>query len=83
MSAQQLPLKRIFSQDFKRDQEAFFREQGQREAFERARTKVQQAYANAQAQMKALSLDTDEFLDDLDAIADANDASAADVDDFF
>lgn len=76
-------LKRIFSQDYKREREAFFREQGQREAFDRARTKVQQAYSNAQAQMKSLSLDTDEFLDQLDAVADANDASAAQVDDFF
>ncbi len=76
-------LKRIFSQDYKQDREAFFKEQGQREAFERARTKVVQAYANAQAQMKQLSLDTDEFLDKLDAIADANEASATDVQQFF
>ena len=76
-------LKRIFSQDYKREREEFFREQGQREAFDRARTKVQQAYANAQAQMKSLSLDTDEFLDQLDDIAESNDASAADVDEFF
>lgn len=76
-------LKRIFSQDYKDEREEFFKEQGQREAFERARTKVVQAYANAQAQMKQLSLDTDDFLDKLDAIADANDASATDVQNFF
>ena len=76
-------LKRIFSEEYKREREEFFREQGQREAFDRARTKVQQAYSNAQSQMKALSLDTDEFLDQLDAVADANDASAAQIDDFF
>ncbi len=76
-------LKRIFSQDYKRDREEFFKDQGQREAFERARGKVVQAYANAQAQMKQLSLDTDDFLDKLDDIADANDASAADVQAFF
>ncbi|MCB1065487.1 MAG: hypothetical protein KDN20_21540, partial [Verrucomicrobiae bacterium] len=76
-------LKRVFSKDYKRDQEEFFKDQGQREAFERARSKVQTAYANAQAQMKALSLDSDKFLDQLDAIADSNDAKAADVQEFF
>jgi hypothetical protein len=76
-------LKRLFSDDYKRDREAFFKEQGQREAFDRARTKVTQAYANAQAQMKSLSMDTDEFLDKLDAIADGNEASVEDVDEFF
>lgn len=77
-------LKRIFNNDdYRKEREAFFKDQGQREAFDRARGKVQQAYANAQAQMKAVSLDADKYLDQLDAIAASNTASAADIQDFF
>ncbi|MBL9152191.1 MAG: hypothetical protein JNK37_06895 [Verrucomicrobiales bacterium] len=77
-------LKRIFNNDdYKRDREAFFKDQGQREAFDRARVKVQQAYANAQAQMKAVTLDTEKYLDQLDAIANANTANAKEIQEFF
>lgn len=76
-------LKRIFSEDYKRDREAFFKEQGQREAFDRARGKVQQAYANAQSQMKAVSLDADKYLDQLDDLAASNEANARGIQEFF
>lgn len=75
--------RRIFSKDYKREQEAFFKEAGQREAFERARVKVSDAYASAQAQMKALSLDSGEYLDQLKKVVKSNEASADTVDEFF
>ncbi|MCB1077418.1 MAG: hypothetical protein KDM64_06275 [Verrucomicrobiae bacterium] len=76
-------LKRIFSDDYKREREEFFKEQGQREAFDRARTKVQQAYSNAQAQIKSISLDADKMLDQIDALAKSNETSAAGIQEFF
>ena len=75
--------RRIFSKDYKREQEAFFKEAGQREAFERARFKVSEAYNKAQSEMKALSLDSGEYLDQLAQVVQSNKASAEMVDEFF
>lgn len=76
-------LQRIFNDEYKREREEYFKEQGQREAFDRARTKVQQAYANAQAQIKALEIDSDKMIDQIDAIAKSNETNAASVQEFF
>ncbi|MCB1237339.1 MAG: hypothetical protein KDM91_19905 [Verrucomicrobiae bacterium] len=76
-------LQRIFSKEYKVERENFYKEQGQREAFERARGKVAEAYGRAQAQMNAIALDSDKFLNELDTLIASNNASAAEVDAFF
>ncbi|NNE90091.1 MAG: hypothetical protein HKN23_00440 [Verrucomicrobiales bacterium] len=77
-------LKRIFkNREFKAEQASFFQEEGQRQAFVRARTKVSEAYSRAQSQMKSLKLDSSKFLNQLDTIVESNEGQVAEVDDFF
>ncbi len=75
--------KRMFSKDYREHEQEYFRDQGKRDAFERSRTKVTEAYSRAQAQMKQLSVQSTEYLDQLQAIVDSNNANAADIEDFF
>lgn len=75
--------KRMFSQDYREHEQEYFRDQGKRDAFERSRAKVNQAYGRAQAQMKQLSVQSSEYLDQLQAIVDSNNANAADIESFF
>ncbi len=75
--------KRMFSQDYREHEQEYFRDQGKRDAFERSRTKVTEAYGRAQAQMKQLSVQSTEYLDQLQAIVDSNNNNAADIEDFF
>ncbi len=77
-------MKRMFkNKEFKAEQASFYREEGQREAFARARNKVSDAYARAQSQMKALQMDSHKFLNELDTIVASNNASVEEVNDFF
>ena len=75
--------KRIFSKDYRLAEEAFIRDQGRREAFERARVKVVEAYDRAQAEMDKVSLDAGQYLDQLDKILVSNKAASAEVAEFF
>jgi len=75
--------KRMFSKDYREHEQEYFRDQGKRDAFERSRVKVTQAYARAQSQMKQLSVQSTEYLDQLQAIVDSNNANAADIENFF
>ncbi|MGY8641322.1 MAG: hypothetical protein ACKVJU_09545 [Verrucomicrobiales bacterium] len=77
-------MKQMFkNKEFKAEQASFYREEGQRAAFDKARTKVSEAYSRAQSQMKALKLDSNKFLNDLDKIVASNNASVDEVNDFF
>ena len=77
-------MKRMFkNEEFKAEEASFYREEGQRAAFDKARTKVSEAYSRAQSQMKALKLDSNKFLNDLDKIVASNNASVDEVNDFF
>jgi len=75
--------KRMFSKDYREHEQEYFRDQGKRDAFERSRAKVTEAYSRAQAQMKQLSVQSTDYLDQLQAIVDSNNANAADIENFF
>lgn len=75
--------KRIFNKDYREAEESFIRDQGRREAFETARTKVVEAYSRAQAEMDKVSLDAGQYLDQLDQIVGSNKAASAEMAEFF
>jgi len=76
--------RRIFkNKQFKEERNEFFENRGRRDAIEEARTVVSQAYSSAQRQMAAISLDSHKLLAQLDEITESNEASAADVEEFF
>lgn len=75
--------KRIFNKDYREAEEAFFRDQGRRDAFERARVKVVQAYDKAQAEMDKVSINAGKYLDQLDKIVGTNKAASAEISEFF
>ena len=75
--------KRMLSKNYREHEQEYFRDQGKRAAFERSRTKVTEAYARAQAQMKQLSVQGSEYLQQLQAVVDSNDAQSSDIDAFF
>ncbi len=76
--------KRIFkNKEFKEERADYFQNQGRRSALVEAQSAVSTAYANAQRQMADISLDLNQYLVQLQKIVDSNNASAAEVDDFF
>lgn len=75
--------KRMFSKDYREHEQEYFRDQGKRAAFERSRAKVTEAYARAQAQMRQLSVQSEEYLKNLQAIVSSNQSNAAETADFF
>ncbi len=75
--------KRIFNKDYRKAEESFLRDQGRREAFETARSKVVEAYSRAQSEMEKISLDAGQYLDRLDQIVGSKKASTTDLTDFF
>lgn len=75
--------KRMFSKDYREHEQEYFRDQGKRDAFERSRTKVSEAYGRAQSQMRQLSVQSSEYLDQLQAIVTSNEVNAADIESFF
>ena len=75
--------KRMLSKGYREHEQEYFRDQGKRDAFERSRDKVTEAYARAQAQMKQLSVQGGEYLQQLQAVVDSNDAQESDIDAFF
>jgi uncharacterized protein YukE len=76
--------KRIFkNKEFKEERADFFEKQGRRSAIVEAKSAVATAYESAQRQMADISLDINQYLAKLQQIVDSNNASAAEVDDFF
>ncbi|MFV1994027.1 MAG: hypothetical protein ACC661_01225 [Verrucomicrobiales bacterium] len=76
-------LKSMFSKNYRKELQNYYKDVGKQEAFTSARTKVAEAYASAQAQMAALSLDSEKYLQDLQNIIQAEQANEAQLDDFF
>ncbi len=76
-------LKRIFGQEYKEAQAQYYQEQGRREAFERARTKVVTAYDKAQAEMRELNMETGDYLAKLEGIIQSNESGSEEVAEFF
>ena len=76
--------KRIFkNKEFKEERADFFEDQGRRSALVEAQKVVSTAYNEAQRQMSSISLDMNQFLAQLEQIIDSNEASGAEVDQFF
>ncbi len=76
--------RRLFkNKEFKEERDAYVANQGRRSALVEARSTVANAYASAQKQMAKISLDLNQYLTQLQRIVDSNEASAAEVDDFF
>ncbi len=79
--------RRLFSRDYREQRqeqlESYYRDQGRREAMEVAKTKVEQAYAQAQSQMQTIGVSNQEFLDQLDAIIVGKGANREVMDSFF
>jgi len=78
------PLKRIFkNQEFKEERDTFLQNQGRRSALVEAQGQFNAAYASAQQQMAAISLDLNQYLAQLQQVVDSNVTSGAEVDEFF
>lgn len=76
-------LKRIFGQEYKEAQAQYYQDQGRRDAFERARTKVVTAYENAQSEMRELNMEAGDYLSKLDSIIKSNEAGSEEITEFF
>lgn len=76
--------KRIFNnRQFKEERQQFFESQGRRTALVEAQEVYTKAYSNAQYQMSSISLNINEYLNDLDTVIESNKANAEDVAAFF
>ncbi|MEM7699116.1 MAG: hypothetical protein AAF236_12015 [Verrucomicrobiota bacterium] len=76
--------RRLFkNREYQEERAAYFENQGRRSALVEARNRVNTAYASAQRQMKALQVDLNRYLSQLDEIVDSNEASAESVEEFF
>jgi len=76
-------LKRIFGSEYKEAQAQYYQDQGRRDAFERARTKVVTAYDKAQGEMRELNLEAGDYLAKLEGIIQSNEAGSEEVAEFF
>jgi len=75
---------RIFQNRRLREERAqFFENQGRRSALTEAQSRVETAYANAQRQMANVSLDFEQYLNELDRLIASNQRSAEEVAKFF
>lgn len=76
--------KRLFkNKEFKEERAEYFEKQGRRSAIVEAKSAVANAYVSAQRQMADISLDINQYLAQLQKVVDSNNASAAEVDEFF
>lgn len=69
--------------ELRQERDAYLESQGRRNALLEAKQTVARAYANAQQQMAKLSLDTNQYLVQLQHIVESREASANEVDEFF
>jgi len=76
--------KRAFSKNFREAEKQFYREEGQRQAFEQAQQEFGRVYASAQQAMKAVDLNADEQVKKLYALIEEKDAAnQQDLSEFF
>lgn len=75
---------RIFqNRKFKEERDQFLQSEGKRSALTEAKEAVDKAYASAQRQMSSVSLDINQYLAELEAVVESNEASAESVTQFF
>jgi len=76
--------RRTFSKSFRENEKQFYREEGERQAFEKAQQEFSRVYASAQQSMKAVNLNADEQVKKLYSLIEEKDAAnQADLSDFF
>lgn len=76
--------KRAFSKNFREAEKQFYREEGQRQAFEQAQQEFARIYASAQQSMRAVNLNADEQVKKLYALIEEKEgANQQDLADFF
>jgi hypothetical protein len=76
--------KRTFSKNFREAEKQYYREEGQRQAFEQAQQEFGRVYASAQQAMQAVNLNADEQVKKLYGLIEEKDnANQADLAEFF
>lgn len=76
--------RRAFSKSYRENEKQFYREEGERQAFEKAQQEFSRVYASAQQAMRAVNLNADEQVKKLHALIDEKDAAnQQDMTEFF
>lgn len=76
--------RRAFSKSYRENEKQFYREEGERQAFEKAQQEFSRVYASAQQSMQAVNLNADEQIKKLYSLIEEKDAAnQADLGDFF
>ncbi len=76
--------RRAFSKNYRENEKQFYREEGERQAFEKAQQEFTRVYASAQQSMRAVNLNADEQVQKLYTLIEEKDAAnQQDLTDFF
>jgi hypothetical protein len=76
--------RRTFSKSFRENEKQFYREEGERQAFEKAQQEFSRVYASAQQSMQAVNLNADEQVKKLYSLIEEKDAAnQTDLTEFF
>ena len=76
--------RRTFSKTYRENEKQFYREEGERQAFEKAQQEFSRVYASAQQAMRAVELNADEQIQKLHSLIDEKDAAnQQDLSEFF
>lgn len=76
--------RRTFSKSFRENEKQFYREEGERQAFEKAQQEFSRVYASAQQSMQAVNLNADEQIKKLYSLIEEKDtANQTDLSEFF
>jgi hypothetical protein len=76
--------RRTFSKSFRENEKQFYREEGERQAFEKAQQEFSRVYTSAQQSMQAVNLNADEQVKKLYSLIEEKDAAnQTDLTDFF
>jgi hypothetical protein len=76
--------RRTFSKSFRENEKQFYREEGERQAFEKAQQEFSRVYTSAQQSMQAVNLNADEQVKKLYSLIEEKDAAnQSDLTDFF
>jgi len=76
--------RRTFSKSYRENEKQFYREEGERQAFEKAQQEFSRVYASAQQSMQAVNLNADEQVKKLYALIEEKDtANQSDLSEFF
>lgn len=76
--------RRTFSKTYRENEKQFYREEGERQAFEKAQQEFSRVYSSAQQAMRAVDLNTNEQIQKLHALIEEKDAAnQQDLSEFF